>query len=536
MPKNLRSVFVFGTVTAAAVCGLAAGAGTAAGATAAFDGPGSGSARPALPGLAAGGASTWGVARELPGTAGLGSGGSARANSVSCPSAGNCAVGGSWSRQSGAFVADEKAGTWRPAKDVPGAAALGSLAEVISVSCDSAGNCIAGGDYYNGVSQAMVASEVHGVWHAAFTPPGTYTDASGAGSGVTSVSCTAGYCAVGGSIEDNAGLEQAFVASEKHSSWQTAVEVPGTDALNTSGQASVVGVSCSSPGNCAADGYYAVGNITNGGLRLFVANERNGTWGTAQHLPLVLPFIGNRNLGVAPISCATAGNCAAGGSYVDSSGKTQAFVVTEKNGVWQPAREVAAALNVKGQAAVNTISCPSAGNCAAGGTYALASGSQAFVVTEKHGVWQPAHEVAGALNTGGNAGVQSVSCPSVGSCTAVGTYSDAAGNPAFTVTGSIIQPTATTISLSAGKITYGHEQSERITVTVKARYSGIPAGTVTVKAGSAAVCAITLKSGKGSCQLTARKLRRGTYHLGASYAGDQDFLASASAKKTLTVN
>jgi hypothetical protein len=49
------------------------------------------------------------------------------------------------------------------------------------------------------------------------------------------------------------------------------------------------------------------------------------------------------------------------------------------------------------------------------------------------------------------------------------------------------------------------------------------------------VCTITLKAGKGSCALTAKELKSGTYHLSASYPGKGGFSASASAARTLKV-
>jgi hypothetical protein len=58
---------------------------------------------------------------------------------------------------------------------------------------------------------------------------------------------------------------------------------------------------------------------------------------------------------------------------------------------------------------------------------------------------------------------------------------------------------------------------------------------VTVKTGSAIVCTITLKSGKGTCTLSATKLKTGSYHLVADYAGNSDFNGSTSATKTVTV-
>jgi hypothetical protein len=57
-----------------------------------------------------------------------------------------------------------------------------------------------------------------------------------------------------GHYADSAGHYQAFVASEVNGARQTAVEVPGTAALNTGGLAQVLAVSCTSVGGCAAGG------------------------------------------------------------------------------------------------------------------------------------------------------------------------------------------------------------------------------------------------------------------------------------------
>jgi hypothetical protein len=97
------------------------------------------------------------------------------------------------------------------------------------------------------------------------------------------------------------------------------------------------------------------------------------------------------------------------------------------------------------------------------------------------------------------------------------------------------EPTSTSLALSAAKVKAGHEQSEKLSVQVKPKFSGTPAGKVTIKAGAAKVCVITLKSGKGSCTLKASQLKAGSYKLAASYAAAAPYAGSASAKKTLTV-
>ena len=54
-----------------------------------------------------------------------------------------------------------------------------------------------------------------------------------------------------------------------------------------------------------------------------------GTWHTAQKLPGTATLNKGGNAQVQSVSCASAGNCSAGGGYTDSSGHLQAFVVRE---------------------------------------------------------------------------------------------------------------------------------------------------------------------------------------------------------------
>jgi hypothetical protein len=140
------------------------------------------------------------------------------------------------------------------------------------------------------------------------------------------------------------------------------------------------------------------------------------------------------------VSCARAGTCAAGGFYKDGSGHYQAFVASKTNGTWSTAQEIpgTAALNAGGHAFTNTVSCARPGTCSAGGFYFDGAGHrQAFVVTQANGTWGTAQEVPGtaALNQGGSAEILSVSCAPAGTCTAGGLYTDSSGHhQAFVVT------------------------------------------------------------------------------------------------------
>jgi hypothetical protein len=370
----------------------------------------------------------WRRAIEVPGLAALNTGGRAVVSSVSCGSAGSCVAGGFYTDRSflnQGFVAVERQGSWRRAFEVPGLAVLNRWgAYVTSVSCGSAGNCAAGG-YYQGrhTQQGFVASEVNGVWGRAITVPGLAILNTGGIAAITSVSCgSAGNCAAGGYYADRVYDTQGFVASGLNGVWGTAMEVPGLAALNTSGIAEVNSVSCPPVGGCAAGGYYTYRNPYERG---FVASEVSGVWGTATEMPGLTVLDKGRYDVVSSVSCPSAGSCAVTGRYLDRRGQW-AFVANEVNGVWGTAIEVPglATLSTGEYTTLESVSCGSAGNCAIGGDYLGRRGYQGFVASEVSGVWGMAIEVPGlaALNRGGSAEVYSVSCAPAGGCAAGGTY------------------------------------------------------------------------------------------------------------------
>jgi hypothetical protein len=358
---------------------------------------------------------------EIPGVAALSS--YATLISISCASAGNCAAAGWYQGPSSdllPFVANEVNGSWRKAIEVPGIADLNfGAADLNSVSCGSAGNCVAGGYYTDRIDdeQAFVTDEVNGTWQKAIEVPGTAV-LNELWAMVSSVSCaSAGNCTLGGYYTGYLQAKEAFVADEVNGSWSGAIEVPGTAAVNTDGDATVSSVSCGSAGNCTAVGYYTGAQAR----EPFAVEEVKNSWRNAVEVPGIAALDD-----IWSVSCASAGNCAAGGDYLDSSDQDQAFVADEVNGSWQDAIEVpgTAALNTAGNAGANSVSCASAGNCAVGGQYTSGSSlnySQAFVADEVNGSWQDAVGVPGpSADDDTGSLVLAVSCPSAGNCTAGG--------------------------------------------------------------------------------------------------------------------
>lgn len=367
----------------------------------------------------------WGKAIEVPGLAALNAGGNAAVVTVSCGASGDCAAGGSYwdaSFASRPFLATEHHGVWGDAIEVPGSAAFGGTV-LSSVSCGARGDCSAAGG-----SPAFVVNERNGSWGNAKE---VWGPAGGPARDLSSVSCgSPGNCTAGGyyypKLIDGAGASEAFVISERDGYWGKATDIPGLNALNVGGIAGVESVSCASAGNCAAGGEYLDAAIPGGALQAFVANEHDGVWAKA----IEVPGSGQLNTGgsadLPSISCTAPGDCSAGGSYAVAGGAS-AFVVNERNWTWGRAIEVPglAALNQGESAELYSVSCASPGNCAAGGLYYDSSAAaQALIVTERRGVWGRAIEVpgSGALNGPFNAYVLAVSCTRAGTCAAGGQY------------------------------------------------------------------------------------------------------------------
>ena len=311
--------------------------------------------------------------------------GNATVNSVSCASAGNCSAGGSYYTNADGlqpFVVSQVGGVWgAPQLAVPIATNSGGNARVATVSCPSAGNCSAGGSYRDAEGfQAFVVSQVGGVWGAPQLAVPILTNL-GRGASVSSVSCvSAGNCSAGGNYDDGMLGVQAFVVSQVGGVWG-APQLAVPAATNFGGNATVNSVSCVSAGNCSAGGYYT----DSSGQQAFVVSQLGGVWGAPQLAVSTATNSGNF-ASVSSVSCASAGNCVAGAHYRTAGGvsRDDAVVVPQVGGVWgSPVLVVPTATNAGGNALVNAVSCVPAGICAAGGAFSdSASKDQAFVVLE----------------------------------------------------------------------------------------------------------------------------------------------------------
>jgi hypothetical protein len=404
--------------------------------------PAGGQAR--LSGHSAAGKRTYwagGVKAVLPKNAAVGKNQDVSISSVSCASAGNCSAVGTYLDSSGiaqGLLLAETAGKWGPGVEaaLPANAVAGG--KLGSVSCASAGNCSAVGlynfDVGSGGNEAVLLTETAGVWGTgveAVPPPNADTGPDQYVS-LWSVSCaSAGNCSAVGDYNSKSGSD-GLLLTETAGNWEAGVEAvlpPGIEGL-----ARLDGVSCASAGDCTAIGYTIDASANWHGLLL---TETDGTW--AAGVEAVLPanaVATGMDMYLTSISCASAGNCSAVGLYNIGLGRdgagSEALLLTETAGVWATGVEAALPANAgvgdigEDDASLQSISCSSAGTCTAVGDYFDNSDhDHGMLLTETNGTWAAGIEAAlpaNAVTTGQRVFLTSVSCASAGNCSAVGSY------------------------------------------------------------------------------------------------------------------
>ena len=152
-----------------------------------------------------------------------------------------------------------------------------------SVSCASAGNCVAAGNLSNlaGGFEAFTMSMVAGVWGQA-TPAVFANGVQNANpyADFNSVSCaSAGHCVAAGYFENLAGEYEAFTMSMVAGVLGQATPAVFADGVqNATPSARFNSVSCGSAGNCVAAGRFS--NLA-GGYEAFTMSMVAGVWGQA---------------------------------------------------------------------------------------------------------------------------------------------------------------------------------------------------------------------------------------------------------------
>lgn len=280
------------------------------------------------------------------------------ASAVSCHSAGNCAIAGTYFvsvgrsvpggflNESEGWIATERAGKWGPGLRVqlprnatvmgdPSKSGTSPFLGITGLSCPAAGNCTAVGGYaISGEAEGgLILRERNGVWlpgiqaplpkgGAAPSAPNSWVDPLGP------VSCAAADdCAASGSYVKPGSpyTPHGWLLTERRGKWSASglalprnTKAPGGVFLNQ--------VTCPSRGNCVAIGFYASHGKTNG----LIDVERRGKWQRAvkASLPKNAAKASQQHGGLDSISCPSTNRCTIIGSYTDRSRKSRGLIIS----------------------------------------------------------------------------------------------------------------------------------------------------------------------------------------------------------------
>ncbi len=426
----------------------------------------------------------WGTGVEAMMPANASSDPSPSFRSVSCTSVGSCTAIGSYSDSSAheqGLLLSERSGVWAQGVEavLPANAAGDPNVALSSVSCSSPGDCTAVGTYVDSSNspEGLLLSEHSGVWSRgveAVLPANAATGGTGLSDhdlcdtrspcvDITSVSCAAaGECAAVGSYNASSVSGQGLLLSESSGVWTRGVQAVLPAPTASDAGAGLSSVSCSSPGACTAVGSYDFGTGNSQGL---LVSENSGKWASGVQATLSVAAGAVGNTEINSVSCASPGNCAAGGSYRNGANSQEGLLLSESEGRWAPGVGVPLPPNainnpVLNVASIDSVSCVSAGNCAAVGSYLtsnrfgqglLSSAEQGLLLSESSGRWSQGVEADLPANASTSpfqvAALSSVSCTPTGSCAAVGNYIGSGSPEGLLVTGTLaLPPHSTTIT------------------------------------------------------------------------------------------
>src|SRR5215467_7052490 len=246
--------------------------------------------------------------------------------------------------------------------------------------------------------------------------------------GTAGIAVMAGGAAASQVTASMAGMQSAVAAqaSPPAGHWGDARQVDLSTLQPGQGPIGIDALSCASPGNCSAGGHYTDSAQHR---QAFVVTEDGGTWGEPVELTSGgIPDFSSGEPLITSLTCPVADNCAVGGFYHDAAGNERPWISASINNVWDSVETIGFAGNIipgglKSRITSMSLCAPFA-ECAIGLTAPIGTSNEALVTTSLNA---PAQLVPGIqqLNAGHAAEVDSVSCWSFGNCLAGGFYTDA---------------------------------------------------------------------------------------------------------------
>jgi hypothetical protein len=291
---------------------------------------------------------------------------------VACPSRRNCVAVGSLVTVDGHTVplAEQwHGGAWAIRRTPMSASAnRRQVSYLADVSCPSPHFCAAVG--YSGTRAGTAGVPLAEIWSGTRWAPQPIPDPpTAAAAFLSGVSCTApDSCVAAGLFNDRAGRPRTLV--ERWDGAQWVIEPSPTPAAAETAQLEMV--SCSTPAECLAVGYFTV----EPGIEVPLAERWDGSdWSIAQ---VRTPHgYGARLDGV---SCAAAATCVAVGSWINAAGATLPLAESASAQRWSILETPRAAGTSGGE--LVAISCPSKGRCTATGDASGPAGNDVALVEQ----------------------------------------------------------------------------------------------------------------------------------------------------------
>jgi erythromycin esterase-like protein len=334
-------------------------------------------------------------------------------NAVSCRSARQCIAVGDYTANSGAIGPLSEAWNGRTWSVEPAPAPKGAqYSYLASVACPSASDCLAvGSTAATGPTSGTLAEQWNGrAWRVESAP----APAGSVQSALSGIWCRSARACVAVGSDTAAVVTRTLAQTWTGSAWKV-TPTPGQAEVQAS---DLNGVSCTTPDFCVAVGYYTDASGTGPLTELWN--------GKAWSIVTAASPAGVTSASLNAVSCVAADDCVAVGSSFNG---TDTVTLAEAwNGThWS----VAATPNVSGAQTgiLSAVSCPASSKCVAVGSYATATVTGTLAQTWNGKAWSISKtpNPAGSTTTT----LSGVSCPAVNRCMAIGDYIAESGQPAL---------------------------------------------------------------------------------------------------------
>ncbi len=365
--------------------------------------------------------------------------------SVTCASASECVAVGEYLDNSNnwqGLLLTWAGGAWS-AVQAPLPAGATGLSDLDAVACPSSSWCVAVGSYWGTGNTAEIPLLLTGFgssWTAAAAPqPAGAANPAGAGLGAVACSSLSSCVAVGDytSAANPNGLD-GLVVSGSGASWVASAPAPPAGSA-TAYYSSLQSVSCPATTSCTIAGTYDTAS-DNSVPHPWALSGSGSSW-TSLSVPPPATYAVGYEAYLQHVSCAAASRCLLTGAGI-TGGNAGLLLGQSGSALSSSIAPLPAGAFATGQwPLLEGVACPTASDCTVAGAYQdSADLYEGLLLTGRPGSMTPTEAPLPANaeidEFGDHAGLAAVACPAASACVAVGSYTATTGGQAAALTGS----------------------------------------------------------------------------------------------------